>query len=76
MQKYIHFIQSAFISVDTQPFASKGIPQHQQTTINNILLYIRENKISTTQEKYLAYLAVARVRCRYAFDSHFDRAPC
>ena len=25
-QKYIHFIQSTFISVDTQPFASKGIP--------------------------------------------------
>ena len=24
--KYIHFIQSTFFSVDTQPFASKGIP--------------------------------------------------
>ena len=25
-QKYIHFIQSTFISVDRQPFASKGFP--------------------------------------------------
>ena len=24
-QKYIHFIQSTFTSIDTQPFASKGI---------------------------------------------------
>ena len=52
-QKYIHFIQSTFISVDTQPFASKGIPQHQLTTINTVLLPIRDNKISITQEKYL-----------------------
>ena len=26
MQKYIHFIQLTFTSIDTQPFASKGIP--------------------------------------------------
>ena len=26
IQKYIHFMQSTFNSVDTQPFASKGIP--------------------------------------------------
>ena len=26
MQKYIHFIQLKFISIDTQPFALKGIP--------------------------------------------------
>ena len=25
IKKYIHFIQSTFISVDTQPFASNGI---------------------------------------------------
>ena len=25
-QKYIHFIQSTFTSVDTQPFVPKGIP--------------------------------------------------
>ena len=25
-QKYIHFIQSKFFSIDTQPFGSKGIP--------------------------------------------------
>ena len=52
-QKYIHFIQSTFISVGTQPFASKGSPSRQQTIINTILLYIRDNKISITQEKYL-----------------------
>ena len=52
-QKYIHFIQSTFISVDTQPFASKGIRKRQQTTINTILLYISDNKTSTTQKKYL-----------------------
>ena len=53
-QKYIHFIQSTLISADTQPFASKGILQRQQTAINAILLYIRSNKISIMQEKYLA----------------------
>ena len=54
MQKYIHFIQPTFTSVDTQPFHSKGIPYHKQMTINTILLYIRDNKISITLEKYLA----------------------
>ena len=54
MQKYIHFIQSTFASLDTQPFASKGCPQHQQTTINTILLCLRDNKVSIKQEKYLS----------------------
>ena len=44
--KYIHIIQSAFTSVDTQPFASKGLLLRQQTTINTILLHIRDNEIS------------------------------
>ena len=53
-QKFIYFIQSTFTCVDTKPFASKGIPQPQQTTINTILLYIRNNRVSITQEKYFA----------------------
>ena len=54
MQKYINFIQSTFISIEMQPFASKGILLHQQTTINTTLLCIRDNEISVTKEKYLA----------------------
>ena len=53
-QKYIHLIQLTFTSIDTQPFALKGLLLHEQTTINTILLYIRDNKISIIQEKYLA----------------------
>ena len=49
-EKYIHFIQSTFTSVDTQSFASKGILQRQQTTINTILLYIGDNRISIKQD--------------------------
>ena len=49
MQKYIHFFQSIFISIDMQPFASKGIPYYQQMTINTILLYIRDSKISLSE---------------------------
>ena len=45
MQKYIHFIQSTFTRVETQPFAS---------SINNILLCIRDNKISIRQDISLA----------------------
>ena len=35
-QKYIHFIQSTFTSVDTQAFASKGIPidDHEHQSAN------------------------------------------
>ena len=62
-QKYINFIQSTFISVDTQPFASKGILQCQQTTINIILLYIWDNEISITQEKYLTYMKFYYPKC-------------
>ena len=54
MQKYIHFIQSTFTNVDTRLFASKGIPVCQQTTINTILLYIRDDKISITQDIFPA----------------------
>ena len=54
MQKYIHFIQLTFISIDMQPFVSKGIPQQQQMTTNIILLYITENKISIMQDISLA----------------------
>ena len=46
-----------FISVDTQPFASSGILYHQQTTINTILLYIRDNKILITED-------TSSVRCK------------
>ena len=53
-QKYIHFIQSTFIGVDTQLSASKSFPYRQQTTITTILVYIKDNKISITPEKYLA----------------------
>ena len=45
-QKYIHFTQSTFTRVDTQPFATKGIPQRQQTTINTILLYVRDSGVT------------------------------
>ena len=38
-QTYIHFIQSTFTSVDTQPFPSKANPIRQQTTINTIALF-------------------------------------
>ena len=48
-QKYIRFIRSTFTSVDTQPFASKGILYRQQTTFNTILLYSRDSKISMRQ---------------------------
>ena len=48
-QKCIHFIQSTFIKVDTQPFPSKDILQRQQTTINTILLYIRDNIVWTAK---------------------------
>ena len=41
MQKFIHFTQSTFTNVDTQPFASKGIPKRQQTVINTILILFR-----------------------------------
>ena len=54
IQKYIHFIQSTFTSVDMQPFASKGLLLCQQMTISTISLYIRDNKISIMQGKYLA----------------------
>ena len=54
MPKYIHFIQSTFTCVNTQLFASKGILQCQQTTINTVLLYIRDNKISIIQDISLA----------------------
>ena len=49
-QKHIYFIQSTFISVDTQPFGSKGIPYRQQTIINTIPLYIGDDKISIRQD--------------------------
>ena len=39
-----------FISVDTQLFASRGILLGQQTTINIVLLYIRDSKISITED--------------------------
>ena len=45
MQKYIHFIQLTFTSINLQPFPSKSILYCQQTTINTILLYIRDSKI-------------------------------
>ena len=50
MQKYIHFIQSRFVSVDTEPFAPKGIPYCQQTTIDTVVLYIRDDTISIRQD--------------------------
>ena len=56
MQKYIHFIQLTFTSIDMQPFASKSCPQCRQMTINMILLYIRDNKISVRQDISLALL--------------------
>ena len=37
-QKYVHFIQSTSISVDTQSFASKGILLRQQMTINTMVV--------------------------------------
>ena len=53
-QKYIHFIQLTSPSVHTPPFESKGILSHQQTTINTILLYIRDDKISIIEENCFA----------------------
>lgn len=39
-----------FISIDGQPFAPEGIQQCQQTTINVIVIYIGDNKISIMQD--------------------------
>ena len=54
MQKYIYSVQSTFTSIDPQPFASKCILWCQQMTINTILQYIRDNKISIRQVISLA----------------------
>ena len=42
---HLNFFCSNIISIGMQPLASKGIQYCQQTTINTIPLYIRENKI-------------------------------
>ena len=57
---YLKFLirRVTLFSIDTKLFASNGIQIHQQMSISTILLYIRENKISITQDSCPVYSKV------------------